>query len=77
MAPNARNFVRPNMDEPLKQYLVYDVSARLTDTYECTADARHGDPCLRTQYAYDTPTSGRISYRVETMATWDSSWEAF
>jgi hypothetical protein len=74
MSQNARNFVRPNLDEPLKQYFEYDGSNRLTMHAEVTESAQHGAPCLITTYTF-YGASARVKLRRETMGTWDSSWE--
>lgn len=73
-APNAYGNLRTNALENIKQHFVYDVSNRMTDVYEARANARNGDPCLRTTYTY-VSTSTRVQAMKETDATWDSSWD--
>jgi len=60
--------------EPVKTYAVYDGSGRLEELYEARANARNGDPCFKTEYAYDGATS-RVIKMQESNSTWDSSWD--
>ena len=57
-----------------KSYIQYDVSDRMEIAYEAAAATGHGEPCLKTEYAYDGGSS-RIIKRKESVSTWDSSWD--
>lgn len=62
-------------NELSKSYVVYDVGGRMTESYECREETEHGEPCLKTEYVYASPTSSNIVKRRETVAEWDSSWD--
>lgn len=74
MAVNNNSQLITNLREPVKQYLVYDGSFRVTHIYEARANAADEDPCLLTQYQYDGASS-RIVKRLESISEWDSSWD--
>lgn len=74
MTQNVSGYVKTHSLENIKQYLTYDGSSRMEYVYEARANAAHGDPCLKTQYAYDG-VSTRIIKMKETEATWDSSYD--
>jgi hypothetical protein len=58
--------------EAVKQYIVYDVSNRMTTVYVARTDAGDGDPCLRTDYTY-AGASNRIIKMKESLDTWVSA----
>jgi hypothetical protein len=72
--PNDNGQLITNLREPVKQYIVYDVSNRPVIIYEARANALNDEPCFKTEYAYDGATS-RILKRKESNATWDSAWD--
>lgn len=69
-----RDFLKSHSKEGIKMYITYDVSNRMEYVYEAPTEAEHGDPCLKTQYAYDGATT-RIEKMKESKTTWDSSWD--
>jgi len=66
--------LKTHAKEMVKEYIAYDGSNRMEYLYTAIANASDGDPCLRTQYAYDG-VSTRIVKRQETESTWNSSWD--
>lgn len=68
------SILKTTLRERVKQYIVYDGSGRATDIYEVHADARDGDPCLRTRYSFDGATN-RVVKRYETEDVWSSSYD--
>jgi hypothetical protein len=74
MALKPTDLVGSHIKEGIKQYLVYDGSGRLTDTYVAIEAAEDGDPCVRTQYEYDG-TSNRVVKMKEAVAYWDATWD--
>lgn len=75
MAESGQTFLTTQKNEFIKQYCEYDLADRLEFLYTAPASARHGDPCTLTTYEYVNPTTGRISKRRESQASWDSSWD--
>jgi len=71
---NKNSFIPSGKLEYVKQYVVYDVSGRMTHLYECPANTLNGEPCLLTRYEYDG-SSTRVQKRKELESVWDSSWE--
>lgn len=72
--PSATDFVESHAREAIKQYIVYDGSGRMTETYTALTNAKDGDQCMKTQYAYDGATT-RVIQMKESLTTWDSSWD--
>lgn len=60
--------------EAMKLYRVYDGQNRLVTQYDASSNAKNGDACLRTDYAYDGTTT-RIQKLKESMAAWSSAWD--
>ncbi len=63
------------VNELRKTYVVLDGSNRITFAYEAKTDAKHGDPCMVTEYRYSGLTSFVIGVK-ETQGTWDSSFDS-
>lgn len=72
---NDTGLLKTNLHELVKKFVVYDGNSRPTDVYEARANAQDGDPCLRTQYAYVSPTSTLVEKQLEVAATWDADWD--
>lgn len=68
------DYIRTHQEEATKEYIAYDGDGRMTATYVASYAAEHGDPCLKTTYAYDG-SSTRIQKRKESVDAWDSSWD--
>lgn len=73
-ADNDNGQLITGMNEPVKQYCVYNGDGLLIDLYEARANAEDGDPCFRTTYTYVTATT-RIEKVLEANATWDEDWD--
>jgi len=59
--------------EMLKAYYVRNASRQITSMYQAAASASHGDVAIRTQYTYDV--NGDVEKTLESVTTWDSTWE--
>jgi hypothetical protein len=66
--------LKSQLRELVKQYIEYDISGRPINIYTAPNDALDGAPCQLTQYAYDG-ISTRIQKRLETLSTWDDTWD--
>lgn len=74
---NSIALLKTQLNEAVKEAITYDAQGRMEFHYICGADARDGDPCLVTQYAYINANSSLIVYRKETVGMWDTTWEVF
>ena len=68
------NLLKTQLNEFVKQYIVYDGSQRITSVYTAAVDTAHGGPCSKDEYEYDGGST-RVVKRKESAATWDSSWD--
>ena len=68
------DFIRTQLNEAVKQYLVYDAFYRMIEIYVAPVDAVNTDPCLKTTYEY-SGASVRIVKSKESIAAWDSTWD--
>jgi len=60
-------------------YNIYDASGRLSEVYEAPLSSVTGNPCLKTIIKYVDGAAGTsrvIIATKESLATWDSSWDA-
>lgn len=73
-ANNDNSQLKTGMHEPVKQYQIFDGDGRVTHLYEARANAADGDPCMLTRFSYDG-TSSRIEKTLESVASWDESWD--
>lgn len=55
----------------VKQYLVYDTSARVIASYVAPLHTKPGQPCVETRYGFRSSTSSDIAVRKERNAIWD------
>ncbi len=74
MAEQSGRALTTGAKEYVKQYFVYDVSNRMTDVYEARANARDGEPALRTSYTYIGVTNN-VQAMKEAESLWDSDWD--
>lgn len=71
---NKNEHLKTNAHEYIKSFITYDELSRMEYVYEARANAKHGEPCMRTQYTYDS-TSTRIVKMLEVETTWNSSYD--
>ncbi len=71
---NEYGHIKTHANELVKQYIVYDGSSRMEYVYEARANTLDGEPCMKTQYAYDGGST-RIVKMLETVAEWDSAYD--
>lgn len=57
-----------------KQYQELDGQLRPSKIYEVVVTAKTGDPCLVTEYVYQSPASTTVKGKKESYALWDASW---
>lgn len=74
MATHPTDFILSHAKEAVKQRFGYDAQTRMAITWVALANAKHGDPCLRTDYLYDG-TSTRVLGMKESLSTWDAAWD--
>lgn len=73
-ADNDNSQLKTGVNEPVKQYCVYNGDGLLTELYEARANAEDGDKCMLTEYTYVTGTT-RIEKTRESISEWDSTWD--
>lgn len=71
---HATDFIKSHGREAVKQYLEYDAFNRMVVTYTAIADAKNGDQCVRTDYAY-AGNSTRVIKMRESLSTWQAAWD--
>ena len=71
---HATDFIKSHGREAVKQYLEYDAFNRMVVTYTALADARDGESCIRTDYAY-AGTSTRVIKMKESLSIWQAAWD--
>ncbi len=74
MAEQSSRALITGAKEYVKQYFVYDESNRMTDVYEARANARDGEPALRTSYVYVGATNN-VQAMKEAESLWSSAWD--
>ena len=57
--------------EMIKSYYVW-TGDNITEAYQASASAAHGDACVKTSYSYD---GDKVLKMKEELTTWDSSWD--
>lgn len=72
--PSATDLFTAQLIEAVKTYSAYDGSNRIVGFYVAPANAKNGDQCQLTVYAYDAATT-RVLKTKEILATWDSTWD--
>jgi hypothetical protein len=60
--------------ELIKQYIELDGQGRTGKIYTASSNAVQGDPCLVTEFAYQSPTSTLIIGRFDGYDTWQVSF---
>lgn len=81
MSENNQANLLTNLKSLVKTYLIHDSNSRIIAAYEAKHDAKVGEPCVLTRYAYRVSGSGvssQVRYRQEDNATWDpddQSWD--
>lgn len=64
--------LRSHANEPVKQFVVYDIAGRTSIVYTTHFLAKDGFPCYVTHYEYDGSTT-RVIKRNEFIGEWDSA----
>ena len=59
----------------VKQHTVYDAQGRAQFVFTADIKAIAGDPCLATEYVYNSPTSTQIYKRQERVYEWVGNWD--
>lgn len=67
--------IKKGNQELAKQFLVYDVSDRVTQVYTAGAGTRDGGDCELTEYTYRSPASTQIEKRRESIGTWLAAYD--
>jgi hypothetical protein len=74
-APDRYSLIKSLSLELRKTYCEIDGQGRVSMAYEAKFDAADGDPCLKTEYRYASPTSSTVIGVKETHAEWDADFD--
>ena len=72
--PSASHLLKSHLNEAVKQYIVYDGTGRMIETYTALTNAIHGAVAEKTTYGYSGATT-RVIKMKEEVSTWDSAWD--
>lgn len=66
--------IRTVEKELIKQFQLLDLQGRPSKLYTASSNAKNGDPCLVTEFIYQSPTSTIMKGKKEGYSQWDTTF---